>query len=218
MQIAIDGPAGAGKSTIAKMVAAQLNIVYLDTGAMYRAITYAALSHRLDFDDTAAVAALAETAVIRFEGRQVFLNDEDVTAAIRDPEVSRFTSKVAVIPEVRALLVAQQQKIAGDTDVIMDGRDIGSVVLPEADYKFYLDATVEERARRRFNELKEKGQLGDKTLAAIEADIAQRDYNDAHRDVGPLVCCDDAVRVDTTGLDIPDVCAVILKAIGEDCR
>ena len=92
------------------------------------------------------------------------------------------------------------------------------MVLPEADYKFYLDATVEERARRRFNELKEKGQLGDKTLAAIEADIAQRDYNDAHRDVGPLVCCDDAVRVDTTGLDIPDVCAVILKAIGEDCR
>lgn len=214
MQIAIDGPAGAGKSTIAKRVARTLGITYLDTGAMYRAVTVNVLNTYDDFSDKEKIVTAAENAKIRFDGEKVFLNDTDVTAVIRQPEVSRHTSDVAGIAQVRKILVAEQQQIAADTDVIMDGRDIGSVVLPNADVKIYLDATVEERARRRYAELKERGTLGGKTLDMIMQDIAQRDYNDTHRDASPLVCCDDAVRVDTTGLDIDGVVDKILHIIG----
>ncbi|MDO4288876.1 MAG: (d)CMP kinase [Eubacterium sp.] len=211
MQIAVDGPAGAGKSTIAKIIAKQLGIQYLDTGAMYRAITYGVLSRGIDFEDQQAVTALAQNSEISFEGSEVFLDGRRVTEEIRTPEVSKNTSRVACIAAVRQCMVAQQRAIAGRQSVIMDGRDIGSVVLPEADYKFYLDASVEERARRRFEELKAKGT--DKSLEEIKADIITRDYNDSHREEGPLVCTEDAVVVDTTGMDIQGVSQYILSFI-----
>lgn len=214
MQIAIDGPAGAGKSTIAKRVAQALHITYLDTGAMYRAVTVYVMEKYGDFSNKNQIIDAAKDAKIGFDGEQVFLNGQDVTKAIRKPEISQHTSDVAGISEVREILVKEQQQIAADTDVIMDGRDIGSVVLPDADVKIYLDATAAERAKRRYDELKERGTLGDKTLEMIQQDIEQRDYNDTHRDASPLVCCDDAVRVDTTGLDIDGVCDKILKIIG----
>ncbi|MGN0193851.1 MAG: (d)CMP kinase [Pseudoramibacter sp.] len=206
MQIAMDGPAGAGKSTIAKRVAKALKITYLDTGAMYRAITKGVIDHGIAFDDQKAIAAYAQKAVIEFQGDRIFLDGKEVTKAIRTPEVSAHTSDVASIPEVRKVLVQAQQRIAKGTDVIMDGRDIGSRVLPNADYKFYLDAAVSERAKRRYDELKAKNALGGKTLSEIEADIEKRDYLDSHREVDPLICCEDACRVDTTEMSIDQVC------------
>ena len=213
MQIAMDGPAGAGKSTIAKQIAKALHITYLDTGAMYRAITKGVIDHQIDFADQEAIARYAEGAVIAFKGQRVFLDGEEVTEAIRTPEVSQHTSDVAPIPAVRKVLVQQQRRIAEGTDVIMDGRDIGSAVLPNADYKFYLDAAVSERAKRRYAELNEKGGLDGKTLEDIEADIAKRDYNDSHRAADPLVCCDDAVRIDTTHMKIPEVVACVIDHV-----
>ena len=213
MQIAIDGPAGAGKSTIAKQIAKTLNITYLDTGAMYRAITKGVIDRKIDFADQKAIAQYEASAVITFKGQRVFLDGEEVTEGIRTPEVSEHTSEVAPITEVRKVLVQQQQRIAEGTDVIMDGRDIGSTVLPNADYKFYLDAAVSERAKRRYEELQEKGGLNGKTLTDIEADIARRDYNDSHRAVDPLVCCDDAVRIDTTHMTIPEVVACVIDHV-----
>lgn len=214
MQIAVDGPAGAGKSTIAKLIAKEKKITYLDTGAMYRAVTLDVLKNGGDFQDVKKIIELTRKAEISFQGQQVFLNGEDVTEAIRRPVVSRHTSDVAKIPEVRELLVDRQREIAKNVSVIMDGRDIGSVVLPDADYKFYLDASVEERAKRRYDELVEKGT--DKSLEDIKKDIERRDYNDMHRDAGPLVCCDDAIVVDTTGMGINDVCRKILSYIKDE--
>jgi cytidylate kinase len=204
VQIAIDGPAGAGKSTIAKLIADRLGILYLDTGAMYRAITYGVLQDGLGFEDADKITAYTADSTIAFDGGDVFLNGNRVTEEIREPLVSRHTSDVACIPGVRALLVARQQAIAGELSVIMDGRDIASVVLPDADYKFYLDASVDERAARRHKELQEKGIA--KTLDEIRQDILTRDRNDSSREAGPLVCTPDAVRVDTTGKSIQEVC------------
>lgn len=215
MQIAVDGPAGAGKSTIAKRIAAVLGITYLDTGAMYRAVALNVIKTNGDFSNKDQVIAAAVQAKIRFDGERVYLNGEDVTKAIRKPAVSRHASDVASNADVRAILVQQQQQIAADTDVIMDGRDIGSVVLPKADYKFYLDATPEERAKRRYAELAERGTLGTKTLETIQADIEQRDHNDMHRAASPLVCVPDAIRIDTTGLDIDGVVNAVLSHIRE---
>ena len=195
MQIAIDGPAGAGKSTIAKIIAKELGILYLDTGAMYRAITYGVWKNKMDFSDQKAIAKFTKENTIDFKGN----------------DVSRHTSDVACIGEVRRLLVGQQQSIAGSHSVIMDGRDIGSVVLPEADYKFYLDASIDERARRRAIEQQSRGI--DQDFDSIRESIAVRDYNDSHRDEGPLVCTEDAIVVDTTGKSIDEVCQVILDNI-----
>ncbi len=214
MQIAIDGPAGAGKSTIAKIIAEKMGIIYLDTGAMYRAITYGVLKKGEGFGDTQAMIAFTNASEIRVEGVRVFLNDEDVTEAIRTPEVSRHTSDVACVPEIRETLVREQRHIAGTHSVIMDGRDIGSVVLPDAEYKFYLDASVEERARRRLKDLSAAGTA--RSLDEVKADIEQRDYNDSHREAGPLICSEDAVVIDTTGKDIPAVCDEIIKRINGD--
>ncbi len=213
MQIAMDGPAGAGKSTIAKRVAKELQITYLDTGAMYRAITKGVMDHGISFHDQKAISQYAKQAVIAFEGNRIFLDGQDVTEAIRTTEVSAHTSDVAPIPEVRSVLVKAQQQIAEGTDVIMDGRDIGSRVLPNADYKFYLDAAVSERAKRRYEELKAKKALEGKTLSDIEADIEKRDYLDSHRKVDPLMCCEDACRIDTTEMSIDQVCARIIELI-----
>ena len=211
MQIAIDGPAGAGKSTIAKIIAKELGILYLDTGAMYRAITYGGWKNKMDFSDQEAIADVTRENTIDFKGTDVYLSGEKVTEEIRLPIVSKHTSDVACIGEVRRLLVRQQQSIAGSHSVIMDGRDIGSVVLPEADYKFYLDASIDERARRRAIEQQAKGI--DQDFDSIRESIAVRDYNDSHRDEGPLVCTEDAVVVDTTGKSIEEVCQVILENI-----
>lgn len=211
MQIAIDGPAGAGKSTIAKIIAKELGILYLDTGAMYRAITYGVWKNKMDFSDQEAIADFTRENTIDFKGTDVYLSGEKVTEEIRLPIVSKHTSDVACIGEVRRLLVRQQQSIAGSHSVIMDGRDIGSVVLPEADYKFYLDASIDERARRRAIEQQAKGI--DQDFDSIRESIAVRDYNDSHRDEGPLVCTEDAVVLDTTGKSIEEVCQVILENI-----
>lgn len=211
MQIAIDGPAGAGKSTIAKLIAKKLDFLYLDTGAMYRAVTYGVMKAGIDFEDTASIIDFAQNCSIAFDGSKVFLNGEEVTAPIRTPEVSRNIHYIADIPEVRARLVEMQREIASDTSVIMDGRDIASVVLPKADVKIFLDAGIEERAKRRLKELKEKGIV--KSLETLMTDMAARDTADRSRPVGALVCVPDAHVVDTTGLDIPGVCEKILSII-----
>ena len=204
MQIAIDGPAGAGKSTLAKKIAVAYNMTYLDTGAMYRCIAHCVLNQIGDrFDNEADIVRIAKGTVIRFEGDQVFCNDQDVTREIRTPLVSRHTSEVARIKEVRDLMVAQQREYAKDHAVVMDGRDIGSVVLPEAELKFFLDADVQERAQRRKKEMDEKG--NGKALEEIKNDIENRDTNDRNRSEGPLVQVADAIVIDTTGKSIEEV-------------
>ena len=204
MQIAIDGPAGAGKSTLAKKIAATYKMTYLDTGAMYRCIAHCVLNQMGDrFENEADIVKIARETVIRFKGDRVFCNDKDVTKEIRTPLVSRHTSDVAKIKEVRDLMVAQQREYAKDHAVVMDGRDIGSVVLPDAELKFFLDADVLERAKRRKKELDEKGD--GKALEAIKNDIENRDANDRNRSEGPLVQVADAIVIDTTGKNIEEV-------------
>ena len=199
--VAIDGPSGAGKSTIAKRLAATLGYVYVDTGAMYRTVGLAMLRRGVDVNDApAVVAALSdvEVSIAYVDGTQrVFLCGEDVSDQIRTPEVSMAASTTSAIPEVRKFLFETQQKLARENNVIMDGRDIGTVVLPNAKVKIFLSASVEDRARRRFDELKEKGM--DVVFEDVLEDMKQRDYNDSHRDVAPLKPADDAVSVDTTG-------------------
>lgn len=204
MQIAIDGPAGAGKSTLAKKIAAAYKMTYLDTGAMYRCIAHCVLNQIGDrFDSEADIVKIAGATVIRFEGEQVFCNDKNVTREIRTPLVSRHTSDVARIKAVRDLMVSQQREYAKDHAVVMDGRDIGSVVLPDAELKFFLDADVLERAQRRKKEMDEKG--NDKALEEIKNDIENRDSNDRTRSEGPLVQVPDAIVIDTTGKSIEEV-------------
>lgn len=204
MQIAIDGPAGAGKSTLAKKIAAAYKMTYLDTGAMYRCIAHCVLNQIGDrFDNEADIVKIAGATVIRFEGEQVFCNDKDVTREIRTPLVSRHTSDVARIKAVRDLMVSQQREYAKDHAVVMDGRDIGSVVLPDAELKFFLDADVRERAQRRKKEMDEKGNT--KALEEIKTDIENRDSNDRSRSEGPLVQVPDAIVIDTTGKSIEEV-------------
>ncbi|WP_243135735.1 (d)CMP kinase [Acetobacterium tundrae] len=211
MQIAIDGPAGAGKSTIAKKLAAVYGMTYLDTGAMYRCIAHCVLNQGDNFDNTDDIIRLAKEAEISFDGDRVFCNNKEVTKEIRTPLVSRHTSDVARIKEVRELLVIQQRKFAKDHSVVMDGRDIGSVVLPEADFKFFLDADVLERARRRKKELDERGIV--KNLENLKNEIQQRDDNDRNRTEGPLVKVKDAIVIDTTGKSIKEVCDIMRSYI-----
>ncbi len=211
-QIAIDGPAGAGKSTIAKAVAAKLGYIYVDTGAMYRAIGLHLMREGVNTDDEAEVNAHLDSADVRLameDGMQkVYLNGEDVTTAIRTEEAGMMASKTSAYSKVREKLVSLQQKIAADCSVVMDGRDIGTVVLPHADLKIFLTASVEERARRRFNELKKKGQQAD--FQAIMEDIAKRDYQDTHREISPLRQADDAILLDTSDMGIEEVTAKVI--------
>ena len=197
--IAIDGPAGAGKSTIAKKVAALLGYAYIDTGAMYRTVTLRFLESGLPFSE-AAVTAIAEKISITFRYgngvNRVFADGEEVTDAIRSLEVSRNVSKVAAVGGVRTAMVAAQRKIGNQGGVVMDGRDIGTVVLPHAQLKVFLTASAQERARRRVRQLEESGQAAD--YEAILRDIQQRDYQDSHREVAPLRPAEDAVLVDTS--------------------
>ncbi len=211
--VAIDGPAGAGKSTIAKRIARRLGYIYVDTGAMYRAMAYYLIQNQVDAADQEAIAAACQHADISIcyqDGEQVvLLNGENINAYLRTEAVGNMASVSSVVPEVRKKLVELQQKLARETDVVMDGRDIGTVVLPDADVKVYLTASVETRAKRRFLELQEKGEPAD--LAKIAADIEDRDYRDMHRDISPLRQAEDATLVDSSDMTIDQVVERILE-------
>ena len=215
--VAIDGPAGAGKSTIAKQLAKKMEFVYVDTGAMYRALAYYFLTQKIDPKDEAAINAAVEHADVTIayvEGeQQVLLNEENVNAYLRTEEVGNTASITSVYPAVRSKLVALQQKLAQTTDVIMDGRDIGTCVLPNAQVKVYLTASVATRAKRRYDELLAKGETAD--LGQIAADIEDRDYRDMHRELSPLKQAEDAVLVDSSDLTVEEVVAVIEKLVTE---
>lgn len=207
MNIAIDGPAGAGKSTIAKILAARLGILYLDTGAMYRAVGYKAIKSGVSVSDLAAVEnMLKDTTVdVKVEDgvQHVYLDGEDVSGVIRTPEVSRAASDISALPPVRHAMVDLQRIIAAKQDTVLDGRDVGTFVLPNAEHKFFLTASVEERAKRRYKELVGRGENCD--FEKIRKDIETRDYNDSHRTLAPLKKADDAVEVDTTFMTIEEV-------------
>ena len=214
MNIAIDGPAGAGKSTIAKRLAKDLGFIYIDTGAMYRALGYYfAVNLGIDLDDEEAVAKACPSVevTIGYENdmQQVYVNGENLSGVIRTEEAGAMASKVSVYPVVRTKLVESQQKLAQNEDVIMDGRDIGTVVLPNAQVKIFLTASSYTRAKRRFDELTAKGMECD--IEEIEKDIIERDYRDMNRETSPLKQAEDAVLVDTSDLDIDGVVAAIYK-------
>ncbi|WP_418566536.1 (d)CMP kinase [Peptacetobacter sp.] len=211
MIIAVDGPAGAGKSTISKLIAKKLNINYIDTGAMYRAVTYKCLSEGVDVKNEEAVIEVAKRTDIDFRDNNIYLDSKIVNEEIRTREVSANVSDVAKIKEVRYLMVDVQREIGTRNDVILDGRDIGSYVFPNADYKFFLVATPEERGRRRYKELCEKGFEG--TLEEIIKDIEKRDEIDSNREFAPLKKADDAIEIDTTGLGIDEVVETVVSKI-----
>ena len=218
MIIAIDGPAGAGKSTIAAKVAERLSLGYLDTGAMYRAITLAAMRSEICLEDPSALQGLAQECRMKFSWdghkQRVWLNGEEITAAIRDPQVTAQSQVVAKDPAVREILVDEQRRLAAERgSLVTEGRDQGTVVFPEAQYKFYLDASSEERARRRQHQLGERGIAAnfEETLTAM----IQRDAGDAGRDVGPLKMADDAIRIDSTGMTIDEVVETVCCYVRE---
>lgn len=215
IQIAIDGPASAGKSTIAKILASDLDYVYVDTGAMYRTVTLAVLRAKIDPSDEAAVTALLPTIDIRFapgeDGQRVFLNDDEVTKDIRSSEVVQHVSVVASYAAVRTAMTEKQRDITTANSVVMDGRDIGTTVLPHAQVKIFLIASVQERAERRYRENQLKGVAAEESLAEIAAAIERRDYLDSHREISPLRKAADAVEVDTTGLTIEEVVETVKK-------
>lgn len=215
--IAIDGPAGAGKSTIARQVAKRLGYIYVDTGAMYRAMAYYLLQQGVlpdDADETERVCEFADISIAYENGeQQVILNGDNVTEFLRTEEVGNMASVSSANPAVRKKLVELQQKMALVTDAVMDGRDIGTEVLPNAQVKIYLTAGAEIRALRRYEELRQKGVQGN--LDQIQADIEQRDYRDMHREISPLVQAEDAVYLDTSHMQIPEVVETVLKLCKE---
>ncbi|MBQ7470528.1 MAG: (d)CMP kinase [Pseudobutyrivibrio sp.] len=212
MNVAIDGPAGAGKSTIAKAIAAKMGYVYVDTGAMYRAMALYFLRAGIASSDEAKISSVVDdiSVSIKYEdgAQHVILNGEDVTGLIRTEEVGNMASASSVYAPVRSKLVALQQELAKTTDVIMDGRDIGTVVLPNADVKIFLTASVECRAKRRFDELVAKGQEAD--FDKIAKDIEERDYRDSHREISPLKQAEDAILVDSSDMTIDEVVNTII--------
>lgn len=221
MIIAIDGPAGSGKSTVAKQVARTLGFHYLDTGAMYRSVAWHALEHGVDVSDEASLARIAREERIVFSHEPgnpiatgVSIGGADCTRQIRTPEVDRAVSAVSSVPAVREALVEQQRAIASGDDIVMEGRDIGTVVFPDAELKVFLTATPEERARRRAGQNAEKG-YGETDELVILSDIMARDEADSTREVAPLAAADDAYVLDTTGLSIDEVCEVIATVAEE---
>lgn len=217
--IAIDGPAGAGKSTIAKQLAKELSFIYVDTGAMYRSMALYFMRNGIAKEDEAAISDACKTVEvsIAYENgeQQVLLNGENVSKEIRKEEVGKMASSTSVYKEVRTKLVELQQKLAADKDVIMDGRDIGTCVLPNAQVKIYLTASVETRAERRYQELQEKGAACD--LEVIKKDIADRDYQDMHREISPLKQAEDAILVDSSDMGIEEVVETIKNIYREKC-
>lgn len=216
-QIAIDGPSGAGKSTIAKRVAAELAIDYIDTGAMYRAVGLKMLKSGVPMEENETLFEMLRNTDVDFSEGRVYLDGEDVSDVIRTQEVSKAASDCSAFATVRRKLVELQQAMGKRKSVIMDGRDIGTVVLKDAEYKFYLTATAEERAMRRFKELQAKGSTD--TYEKVLEDVNKRDYNDMHRDVDPLRQAEDAVLIDSTNMSIEEVVDFVIKAVtGEDIR
>lgn len=211
--VAIDGPAGAGKSTIAKLVAKEKGYVYVDTGAMYRGLAIHFLENGIEAEETGKIVEACKDAdvTIRYEDgqQQVYLNGKNITAKLREEAVGNMASKSSAIPEVRAKLLELQRELARKENVIMDGRDIGTCVLPDADVKVFLTASVETRAKRRYDELVEKGVPCD--LEEISRDIAERDERDSTREIAPLKQAEDAVLVDSSHMTIEEVVAAIVK-------
>lgn len=217
ISIALDGPAGAGKSTIAKRAASELGFIYVDTGALYRTVGLKFMREGYDTElncDIDAVLKTIEVDLKFIDGAQhVFLNGEDVSEAIRTPEASMMASAVSAKPPVRAFLLEMQRKLARENNVLMDGRDIGTVVLPDATLKFFVTASVEERANRRFKQLCEKGM--DVKYEDIYNDIETRDYNDSHREIAPLKPAEDSIIFDTTGSTLQESLDDLIKMIKE---
>lgn len=217
MQIAIDGPASAGKSTIAKLIAKNLNFVYCDTGAMYRTVTLLAKKHNVGYGDTLNILKLMSEHRIHFlnkeDGQHVYLDDEDVSDDIRTEEITNNVSQVSAIKEVREQLVQMQRDLANDCDIVMDGRDIGTTVLPKAEVKIFLIASVEVRAQRRFKENVERGI--NTPLKELQNEIAARDYKDSHREISPLKKADDAIEVDTSDMTIEQVVKRVTEIVNE---
>jgi len=215
--IAIDGPSGAGKSTIAKILAKELGYIYIDTGALYRAVGLFALRQGVEPDDSEGVTGLlggVDVALRFVNGEQrVMLNDRDVSREIRSPEVSMAASAVSAIPAVRAFLFELQRSIAQSGDCLMDGRDIGTVVLPDAQVKIFLTASPEDRAKRRHEELCEKGENVD--YGTVLAELKQRDHNDSTRAAAPLKRAEDAILVDTTGFELPQSVQLLKQIVLE---
>lgn len=215
--VAIDGPAGAGKSTVAKAVAKEMGLIYVDTGAMYRAMALYMLREGVDLRDTAKIAEKSTRAdiTIRYEDgvQVVFLNGENVNAYIRTEEVGEAASVTSPVPQVRENMVRLQKALAAGSDCIMDGRDIGTCVLPKAQLKIYLTASSDVRAKRRYDELTARGESCD--LQQIKADIEDRDYRDMHREMSPLKQAEDAVLVDTSDMTQEEVIAEITKLCGQ---
>ncbi len=215
MNIAIDGPAGAGKSTIAKAVAKELGYIYVDTGAMYRAIALYIIENKIDVEDAVKVSEACDVIdiKIKYENgiQQVYLNGRNVSQDIRKEEVGNMASKAAAKKSVRDRLLSLQRNIAAENDVVMDGRDIGTFVLPNAEFKYYLTASVKTRAERRYKELLEKGEKPD--MAQIEADIEKRDYQDMHRDIAPLKQAEDAIYIDSSDMTIDEVVCIMCRKV-----
>lgn len=213
--IAIDGPAGAGKSTVAKKLAKKLNYLYIDTGAMYRAVALAAIEQNVAFDDADKLTQIASDIEINMKNidgvYKVYLNGRDVSEEIRLPQVGAAASPVSAVAGVRVNLVEQQQRLAKSGKVIMDGRDIGTVVLPNADLKVFLTASIDERAKRRFLELKTKGV--DCDFEQVKQDIIERDYRDSHRETSPLKQAADAILLNTDNLNVDQVLQKIMELV-----
>ncbi len=212
LRIAIDGPAGCGKSTVAKRLAGKLGLTYIDTGAMYRAITYKTISRDIDLNDHTSIVRMAKKTDITMDNGRIYMDGEDVTLRIRSSAVDRNVSRVAAIPEVREILVGLQRNMAEVQGVVMDGRDIGTNVLPRADYKFYLTASLEERAKRRYKDALKQNPHA--SLEQIKENIEKRDRIDSTRASSPLKKADDAVLIDTTDKSVDQVIDEILSAVG----
>lgn len=219
INVAIDGPAGAGKSTISRAAAKELGFIYIDTGALYRTVGLNALRKGTDIENPQSIASMLTDDLkveLRFiDGEQkMFLNGEDVSADIRTPEASMAASRVSAVPAVREYLFDLQKKLASENDCVMDGRDIGTVVLPDAKVKIFLTASPESRAKRRYDELIQKGM--DVKFEDVLADMKERDYNDSHRAIAPLKPADDAILLDTSGFELEKSVALIIKTIKDN--
>jgi cytidylate kinase len=214
--IAIDGPAGAGKSTVARLLAERLGYLYIDSGAMYRAVALSAQRNGVSPDEADAVSALARTARITFQpdngGQRIFLASEDISDEIRSPEISAIASKISAIPGVRVALVAEQQALGAQGGVVMEGRDIGTVVFPGAEMKVFLTASPEARAERRLQDIQARGHLA-ATLEKVRADQDERDHRDATRAVSPLVTASDALEIESDGISPEEVVDIIVQTI-----
>lgn len=210
--IAIDGPAGAGKSSIAKQIATKLTCIYIDTGAMYRAVGYYCMREGIDYNEEAQVEKVVSQIQLKLsiqnEVQQIFLNEENVSTLIRNDQVAAAASKVATYKSVREALVKMQQEMAESTSLVMDGRDIGTVVLPDATLKIFLTASVEERAKRRYKEYVEKGETP--CLETLRTEIRERDFQDSHRTISPLKKAEDAIELDTTYMTIDEIVEEII--------